>query len=208
MDIEQGGKRDVSDSVWLTDVTLSTKSWSHIKDQKYKPADLVIRNMIDVWSKNGVVLLNISPTADGEIPQEQRSVLKEIGQYMRKYSEAIYETRPFYTKGFGPSQAGDGKHGGQSSTVKYTAKDGRFMMSKDGKTMYVFMLGKPKVGDKILFREIAGHSFYPKNGVKRVSLMNSGIEAQWRDNKYKFEITVPDAPMDEIATVFKIEFND
>ena len=73
LDIEQGGKKDLSETVWLTDVTLSKSSWCYTEGQKYKTADLVVRNMIDVWSKNGVVLLNISPKSDGEINPEQRN---------------------------------------------------------------------------------------------------------------------------------------
>ena len=207
LDIEQGGKKDLSESVWLTDVTLSTKSWCYIEGQEYKPAELVVRNMIDVWSKNGIVLLNISPKANGIIVQEQRDILHKIGAWMKKHEEAVYETRPFDFNGFGIAKAGDGHFGGQSATVEYTKNDGRFLKSKDGKFLYLFMLGKPDVGTEIEIRGLAQHDFYPTNGFKKITVMGSGAEAKWHFALRNFILTVPDTEMDEIATVFKIELN-
>ncbi|MDQ8180332.1 alpha-L-fucosidase [Pelagicoccus sp. SDUM812005] len=207
LDIEQGGKKDLSESVWMTDVTLSLKSWSYIEGQKYKTADMVVRNMIDVWSKNGIVLLNISPTARGEINAEQRDVLREIGAWMKKHAEAVYETRPFEFMGFGDAVAGEGKYGGQTATVRYSASDGRLLQSKDGKTLYLFLLGKPEVGRQYALKKLGRHSFYPKEGVKRVTILGSEVEVPWKLGFRDFEFTIPDAELDEIATVLKLELN-
>ncbi|WP_347839383.1 alpha-L-fucosidase [uncultured Draconibacterium sp.] len=207
LDIEQGGKKDLSESVWLTDITLSTKTWCYTKDQQYKSAAMVVRNMIDVWSKNGVVLLNVSPMANGIINQQQRVILREIGGWMNKYQEAIYETRAFDVYGFGTAKTKDGHFGGQTATTQYTAADGRFLKSKDEKTLYLFMLGKPTVGNVIELSQLAPHTFYPEKGIKRISVMGTDIEVPWKFGKRHIQITVPDAALDEIATVFKIELN-
>ncbi|VGO18182.1 hypothetical protein SCARR_00233 [Pontiella sulfatireligans] len=208
LDIEQGGKKDLSESVWLTDVTLSTKSWCYIEGQKYKPAELVVRNMIDVWSKNGVVLLNISPRADGVINQDQRDILHKIGTWMKKHEEAVYGTRAFDVYGFGHAKTDAGKHGGQSATTQYTAEDGRFLRSKDGKTLYLFMLGKPDAGKEIEIRDLAGHTYCPEGGFKRITVLGSGVEAPFHWAKRNFWLKVPDSEMDDIATVFKMELNE
>ena len=207
LDIEQGGKKDLSESIWLTDVTLSDKSWSYIEGQSYKPAELVVRNMIDVWSKNGVVLLNVSPYANGQIGQEQQDILYKIGAWMKKHGEAVYGSRPFETIGFGNAQASDGDHGGQSAQVQYTAQDGRFLRSKDGKFLYLFILGKPKSGSEIQIKALAKRNYYPEQGIKRITLVGSSAEANWYFGDRNFVLQVPDAEMDEIATVFKIELN-
>ena len=207
LDIEQGGKRDMSESVWLTDITLSNQSWSYVEGQTYKTPEMVVRNMVDVWSKNGVVLLNISPTADGVINLEQRDILKRIGQWMSKYSEAVYKTRPFTIKGFGNAKSEDGNHGGQSAKVKYTAKDARFLQSKDGKYVYLFILGKPKAGSVISTKELGMHKYYPEAGIKKITLMGSEVECEWGFGDINFELTVPDAEMDDIANVFRMELN-
>ncbi|WP_075590758.1 alpha-L-fucosidase [Labilibacter marinus] len=205
LDIEQGGKKDLSESVWLTDVTLSHGSWCYTEGQTYKTADMVVRNMIDVWSKNGVVLLNISPKANGIIPEEQRTVLHEIGAWMKEFGQAVYNTRPYYIYGFGNAKVSDGHFGGQSASTEYTADDFRFLQSKDGKTIYMFMLGKPEVGKTIETMKLIPCHFMPATPIKRISVMGSDVEVDWKMGKRVFEFTIPDAPMNDIATVFKIE---
>ena len=47
---------------------------------------------MDVVSKNGTLLLNVGPRADGTIGPEDTAVLEEIGEWMRVNGEAIYVT--------------------------------------------------------------------------------------------------------------------
>lgn len=207
LDIEQGGKKDLSESVWLTDVTLSNQSWSYVEGQTYKSPELVVRNMIDVWSKNGVVLLNVSPDVTGVINQEQQDILKRIGDWMKKHEEAVYGTRPFSIMGYGNASADDGAHGGQSAAVKYSADDGRFMRSKDGKYLYLFILGKPEAGSEIQIKALAQRNYFPEDGIGKITVMGADAEASWYFGDRNFVLEVPDAEMDEIATVFRIELN-
>ncbi|WP_221409487.1 alpha-L-fucosidase [Marinoscillum furvescens] len=203
-DIEQGGRRDITERPWMTDITLSNKSWCYIEGQTYRPTSMVMRNLIDVVSKNGVVLLNISPKADGSIPAEQREILLEMGAWFDKYGEAIYATKPWDLFGFGDAKAGEGTHGGQSSKVHYTANDIRFTQSKDEKSLYMIFLGKPKVGDKIKLRLLGRHRYTPHSEIQRIELLGTNQEAEFIHGHDAFELTIPDAPMDEIATVFKL----
>ena len=205
LDIEQGGKKDLSESVWLTDVTLSKGSWCYVQGQEYKPAELVIRNMIDVWSKNGIVLLNISPTSKGIINQEQRDILGDIGVWMKANGEAVYGTRPFDVYGFGDAHAGEGHFGGQSATVEYSSRDGRFLKSKDGKYLYLFMLGKPEVGTQIEIKQLAEFEYFPAKGINKITVLESGKEVDWELRDQRFYLSVPDDKMNDIATVFKFE---
>lgn len=205
-DIEQGGRRDVHPMPWVTDITLSEKSWMYIKGQTYKEASLVVRNMIDVWSKNGIVLLNLSPRADGVINKEQRDVLKQVGDWLKVHGEAVYGTRPHTIFGYGSASADDGSHGGQSAEVKYTASDVRFTIAKDKKAMYVFFLGKPEAGKRIAMRSIGGyHRNIPPSAIKNVKLLGSDVKVDWELTTGNFYLTMPDTDMNELATVFKFE---
>ncbi|MDX2301976.1 MAG: alpha-L-fucosidase [Microscillaceae bacterium] len=201
LDMEQGGKTELSEDYWLTDITISYGSWCYTQGQKYKSPALVIRNMIDVWSKRGVVLLNISPKADGTIVDEQRNVLISIGQWIEKHKEAIYETRAYSTYGYGKAEFVKGQFGGQSATIDYNQNDFRFTISKDKKHLYVFSLGLPAANSNIEIRTAI------QSKIKRVSMVGSGLELKWSVNNQKLTLITPKASdMDELATVFKIDF--
>lgn len=206
MDYEQGGRKDIWPSSWMTDITLGENRWMYVEGHKYKNAALVIRNMIDVWSKNGVVLLNVSPRADGVINQEQRSVLKEIGDWMKIHGEAVYGTHAHTIFGYGNADTGEGHSEGQSSTVNYSAYDVRFTISKDKKAMYIFFLGKPKKGERIQMRSIGGyHRNIPPGEIKKVLLLGSNVEVKWEQTSESFYLTMPNVEMNDLATVFKLE---
>ncbi|KAA3658246.1 MAG: alpha-L-fucosidase [Calditrichaeota bacterium] len=206
LDYEQGGRRDIHPLPWMTDITLGQSRWMYVEGHKYKTADLLIRNMIDVWSKNGVVLLNVSPRADGVINQEQRSVLKEIGDWLKVHGEAVYGARPHNIFGYGTAHTGEGHLAGQSSTVAYTADDIRFTIAKDKKAMFVFFLGKPKAGERIQMRTIGGyHRNIPPSLIKNIRLIGSDANVKWELTSESFFLTMPDAEMNELATVFKFE---
>ena len=58
---------------------------------------MCIRDSVDVVSKNGALLLNIGPRADGTIPQPEQALLREIGAWLEVNGEAIYGTCLLYT---------------------------------------------------------------------------------------------------------------
>ena len=49
---------------------------------------------MDIVAKGGNFLLNVGPGPDGEIDPEALDRLREIGEWMKVNSEAIYGTRP------------------------------------------------------------------------------------------------------------------
>ncbi len=206
LDLEQGGKKDVSESVWMTDITVSDKgSWCYTNGQVYKSPELLLRNMIDVWSKNGVVLLNVSPMADGTINKEQRDLLTNVGGWLDTYGEAVYGTRPFYKYGFGHAKATDSKHDGQSAKVEYTVGDVRYTVSKDKKTLYIFLLGKPTAGDNIVLKSFNDIKYGPYSPIKRIVELKSGKELKWEKSEQAYSFTVPDVEYSQLANVFKME---
>ena len=206
LDYEQGGRKDSWPTPWMTDMTLGESRWMYVEGHPYKTADMVVRNMIDIWSKNGVVLLNVSPTADGIINQEQREVLKEIGDWMQVHGEAVYGTRPHNLYGFGNASTGHGHNAGQSSSVEYTANDVRFTVAKDKKAMYIFFLGEPKQGRKIQMKSIGGyHRNIPPGKIKKITHLGTNTNAEFEVTTATFYLTIPKVEMNKIANVFKLE---
>ncbi len=206
LDYEQGGRKDSWPTPWMTDMTLGKNRWMYVEGHPYKTADMVVRNMIDIWSKNGVVLLNVSPRADGVINQEQREVLKEIGDWMKVHGEAVYGTRPHNVFGFGNASTGHGHNAGQSSSVEYSANDVRFTVAKDKKAMYIFFLGVPKGGKRIQMRSIGGyHRNIPPGKIKKITHLGSGVDTKFEHSDSSFYLTIPNTEMNPIANVFKLE---
>lgn len=201
LDMEQGGKTELSDDYWLTDITISYGSWCYTNGQTYKNPALVIRNMIDVWSKRGIVLLNISPMANGIIPDAQREVLTSIGQWIEKHKEAVYETRAYTTFGYGRAEFQENVFGGQTATMDYNQNDIRFTISTDKKSLFVYSLGRPEANSAFEIHHVA------ESAIKRVSVVGSGVELEWTKTNDVLTITTPaSSDMDELATVFKVEF--
>jgi alpha-L-fucosidase len=142
LDFEKGRANTLTPYPWLNDDTISTGSWCYTTDLKIKPASQVLHDFIDAVSKNGHLLLNVSPKADGTIPQDQRDCLKAIGAWLRTNGEAIYGTRPWLEYGEGPNVLK--KSGSFAGSVDYTARDVRYTQSRDGQTLYVITLGWPQ----------------------------------------------------------------
>ena len=203
LDIEQGGKKEISEDYWLTDITISYNAWCYIQDQTYKDPALLIRNMIDVWSKRGIVLLNVSPTADGVITEGQRTALAGIGQWIKAHEEAVYNTRAHDIFGYGIAEIEEGHFGGQSATIAYTENDLRFTVAKDGSALYVYALGLPAAGQEMSVKHILGGD--KGYDVKGVSVVGSGAELDWSAEGDELRFTTPKAEdMNEIATVFRV----
>ena len=71
--------------------------------------------------------------------------------------------------------------------------------------MYLFFLGKPEAGQTIRLSTLAPHHYAIPSKVKRITLLESGVEAEWELTAGAFYLTIPDAEMNGIATVFKLE---
>jgi len=64
LDYERGGPQDITDNYWLTDDAISSSSWCYTEGLQYYSKKQILHGFIDRISKNGNLLLNISPKAD------------------------------------------------------------------------------------------------------------------------------------------------
>ncbi len=70
LDLERSRMSEKKDFPWLTDDSIDWLAWCNIENPDYKTVNRLIDFLVDVVSKNGAVLLNITPRANGEIPEE------------------------------------------------------------------------------------------------------------------------------------------
>jgi len=96
MDYERQGRapKQLTDYVWEPDDPITDK-FGYVVGVPVKPAPGIIRLIYTNVARNGNYLLNISPMADGTIPDAQQQVLLAIGKWMDVNGEAIYSTRPW-----------------------------------------------------------------------------------------------------------------
>jgi len=82
---------------WETCMTLNDSWGFKSGDVRWKSPGTLLRHLSDIVSKGGNFLLNIGPTSEGEIPEENVKTLEFIGHWMRRNGEAIYgtEASPF-----------------------------------------------------------------------------------------------------------------
>jgi hypothetical protein len=60
-------------------------------DYQYKSPKMLVRKLVECVSKGGNMILNVGPDARGNIPPESVDILTNIGKWMSKNKESIYE---------------------------------------------------------------------------------------------------------------------
>lgn len=201
LDIERGKLSGINKFPWQTDTSISFRGWGYIQNPEYKPAGLLIDDLIDIVSKNGNLLLNIGPKPDGTIPKEQQNVLLEIGKWLETNGESIYGTRPWITFGEGPTKTTAGAHqerknrGGSSKDYRFTVK---------GNTLYATCLDWPDEDFSIV---TLGKELTEKYGIKikNISLLGYEGKLKWQQSPGHLKIERPDQKPGEHAYVFKVE---
>lgn len=97
---------------WETCMTMNNTWGFHKHDDDWKSASTMIRMLCDIASKGGNFLLNVGPTAAGEIPPESVERLADMGRWMSVNGEAIYGTDasifPTFSAGRSTTKAIDG----------------------------------------------------------------------------------------------------
>lgn len=206
-DLEKSRKNRLEEKVWMTDETISKGSWCYTEDLQIKETRDVLHVLIDITSKNGVLLLNVSPMKNGTIPENQQEVLLGMGQWLAQYGEAIYSTRPWYTYGEGPTKEPEGhfKNNQEFLKIKYSARDIRYTTSDNN--IYVTLLGRPEDGS-LLLKSFAKDSLPAPIEIADVSLLGSSEKIIWELQDQGLILNTPPTELNEMAPVFKVALKD
>ena len=203
-DLEQSRKNVIGTKTWMTDATISDGSWCYTEDLGVKPAHDVLHMLIDITSKNGVLLLNISPKADGTIPDNQKDGLLKMGAWLDKYGEAIYGTEAWYTFGEGPTKEPEGHFSNHQAfhKIKYSSKDIRYT-TKDY-TIYAIIMGPTQPGQDLFMKAFAKENIHDQVSIKNVRFLGSDEPIEWQMKEDGLSLNAPGKQIDEMATVVKI----
>jgi alpha-L-fucosidase len=149
----------------------------------YGPPEKFVHMLIDVVSKNGNLLLNVGPRADGSIPEPQLRILATLGRWLEANGSAIYATRPW---------ARHAAFTDRGIAVRFTADPARGMV-------FAILLGTPPAGELT----IEGFEVVP-TAVRLVA----GGDVAWSVTEAGLRVTLPELPADGLAHALAINIAD
>ncbi len=209
-DLELGQENDLTYHEWITDSSIDNQgAWGYVRGAGFKTVENLVHNLVDRVSKNGYLLLNVGPKADGSIPEEVQERLLGLGRWLEVNGEAIYGTMPWIIPGEGPTKLENKGPSNESDALRYTAQDVRF--TAKGEVLYATVLGWP--GEKILIRSLSGgpdpqHNFrngwYPSE-ISSITMLGDGKPLRWEMSAEGLSIETPKTKPCAYAYVFKIE---
>jgi alpha-L-fucosidase len=172
---------DIVTEKWETCRGISNSFGYNCDDDEtsYLSADEAIRLLVDIVSKNGNLLLNVGPRADGSIHELQRRCLLGLGAWLDANGEAIYDSRPWIRA---QSTTRDG------IPVRFTQKP---------TTLYAILLETPRA-TAICIRDL---QIAPDSEVRR---LGDDSRLEWRQDGADLMIRLAAPLADSAAHAFAI----
>jgi alpha-L-fucosidase len=200
-DIERGSSKATKDQPWQTDTSIGKKSWGYIDGEENKTPNELIDMLIDIVSKNGNMLLNIGPKADGTVTQEQQDVLLSVGGWLHLNGEGIYGSRPWVVSGEGPTENLDENIKFNEYKFKgYTEKDIRF--TTKGDVVYAFVLDIPT--ERITIKNLSSKA--GNGAIRGIELVGSDENVKWKQKSSGLAIEPSKSYHSKFAAAYRISF--
>lgn len=170
---------DIKGVYWETCMNIGSswgyKSW----DKAWKPSKEILRNLLIIASMGGNYLLNVGPDPQGQIPAEPTQCLAEVGKWMEKNGETVYNTRR------------------SNITV-----DWGVVVRKDDKkntNLYLCVFERPADGKITVPGKFSG---------KKASLLADGKPLKVSSKGGVTTVELPADNLDPVATVIKLELKE
>ena len=204
-DVERGAPNEIIAEPWQTCNCIGDWHYNTSRYERgYKSAQNMVKQLVEIVSKNGNLLLNIPLRADGTYDEKAARFLDELEAWMTQNGESIFGTRPWVQFGEGPVAEksikmnaqgfNDGQYNGMDS------RDIRFNQTK--KFLYVTAMGWPRDGQLTIKSLAKGNPDFRK-AIKKVYLLGYGVLKATQTTE-GLVVQLP-KPCNNIAPVLRID---
>ncbi len=197
-DVERGQLAEAKPYLWQSDTAIAKNSWCYTENNDFKRPEVILCDLVDIVSKNGRLLLNVGPKADGSISSEDEHVLRQIGAWMRQNGEAIYGSSVWRVSQEGPTRIEEGQFTDGKDKV-FTREDFRFTCR--GGAIYVFAMGCKEAGPLLVRAMAKGASF--SGLITDVTALASGQPVRWEQSAEGLIIHA-EGPGSDAPVVFRV----
>ena len=215
-DVERGAPNEIIPYPWQTCNCIG--NWHYntkvYEQNTYKTAEQVVKQLVDIVSKNGNMLLNIPLRADGTYDEKEARFLDELEAWMTQNGESIFGTRPWTKFGEGPVAEKDIKMRAQgfndSQYAGMDCHDIRFNQTK--KYLYVTAMGWPEAVTpspgkpatrQLVIKSLAKGNTNFKKRISSAWLLGYGKVSASQTTE-GLVVTLPQEPCNAIAPVLRI----
>ncbi|MDO4284682.1 MAG: alpha-L-fucosidase [Eubacteriales bacterium] len=214
-DFERGQFADPKPFPWQSDDRLEDNvTWCMVQEPKYKSAKRIVHQLCDIVSKNGNLLLNVGPYADGSFHPEAVRILREIGAWLALNGEAIYGSRPFAVAAEGPTAVADTEYdvekikkqviqGDEAGMEEGTFSSRDYRFTTKGDTLYAIAMGWPADG-KFRIRSLRRGGSLERE-IRSVRMIGVDQELKFTRKEEELIIEAPAQKPCELAYVLKVE---
>ena len=180
----------------------TNNSWGYKSyDDDWKSTRELLYYLIDIASKGGNYLLNIGPDGLGHVPESSAHGLREVGQWMKAYGEAIYGTSRWSIPHEGQSETelkGTGHRAAKGFARNFTISD--FWFTAKGDKVYAISLVQAE--NDLLIRSLNKEA----GAITGVRLLGSEQMPDWKQTESELSLDLRGVETDENGFALEVTF--